>query len=251
MTTVGAVEVEKALRATEGEAGHGAGSAASPSITIDEEPAVARGRQLVTPVTASSFSSARGLGWTVVAWVVATVLAAAVVCYGFGPLFQQRDQRSLMMAYRTAIYDASVAVVGPGQQVAVPLPPTPGTPVGILEIGAIGLQQVVVEGVAPSQTESGPGHVPGTAGLGQPGNAVVVARRTLWWPVRPPRIAQKWRRNTGHDDAGSELVPRERRSGRHAVPGRRRAGCKRRFSKCRKWILTADVAYGPVCTSPQ
>jgi len=35
----------------------------------------------------------------------------------------------------------------------------------------------VVEGVAPSQTQSGPGHVPGTGGLGQPGNAGVVARR--------------------------------------------------------------------------
>jgi sortase A len=39
------------------------------------------------------------------------------------------------------------------------------------------LQQVVVEGVTPSLTAIGPGHVPGTAGLGQPGNAVVVGRR--------------------------------------------------------------------------
>ena len=38
-------------------------------------------------------------------------------------------------------------------------------------------QAVVIEGVAPSQTQQGPGHVPGTAGLGQPGNASVVARR--------------------------------------------------------------------------
>jgi sortase A len=102
------------------------------------------------------------------------------VCYGFGPLFQQRDQRALINEYRAAVYDASVTVAAPGQQLAAPLPIPTGAPVGILDIGAIGLQQVVVEGVAPSQTEHGPGHVPGTAGLGQPGNAVVVGRRTLF-----------------------------------------------------------------------
>ena len=48
---------------------------------------------------------------------------------------------------------------------------------GILEIGRLHLQEAVVEGVGPAQTEKGPGHVPGTAGLGQPGNAAVVGRR--------------------------------------------------------------------------
>ena len=35
---------------------------------------------------------------------------------------------------------------------------------------------MVVEGVDPAQTSVGPGHVPGTAGLGQPGNSVLVVR---------------------------------------------------------------------------
>ena len=56
-------------------------------------------------------------------------------------------------------------------------PPASGTPVGILEIGALKTQDVVVEGVTNVQTSKGPGHVPGTSGLGQSGNAVVVARR--------------------------------------------------------------------------
>jgi sortase A len=99
-----------------------------------------------------------------------------LVCYGFGPVFQQRDQRALMNEYRAQIYDASNAVATPGAETTAQLPPPPGTPVGILEIGLLRVQEVVVEGVAPSQTEEGPGHVPGTAGLGQPGNAVVVAR---------------------------------------------------------------------------
>src|SRR5262249_22545105 len=36
------------------------------------------------------------------------------------------------------------------------------------------------EGIGPSQTSKGPGHVPGTAGLGQPGNSVVVGRRNAY-----------------------------------------------------------------------
>jgi sortase A len=55
--------------------------------------------------------------------------------------------------------------------------PDPGSPVGIVEIGALHAQDVVVEGVGSEQTSRAPGHVPGTAGLGQPGNSVVVARR--------------------------------------------------------------------------
>jgi sortase A len=38
------------------------------------------------------------------------------------------------------------------------------------------LQEAVVEGVSSANTRVGPGHVPGTAGLGQPGNSVVVGR---------------------------------------------------------------------------
>jgi sortase A len=117
---------------------------------------------------------------TATLWTVVTIFATALVCYGFGPIFQQRDQLTLMSEYRTDVYDASVAVAAPGSQSVAPLPPAPGTPVGILEIGAIRLQQVVVEGVGPAQTEEGPGHVPGTASLGQPGNAVVVARRAAF-----------------------------------------------------------------------
>jgi sortase A len=58
-----------------------------------------------------------------------------------------------------------------------PTAPSAGSAVGILEIGKLSLQQAVVEGIGTEQTRTGPAHVPGTAGLGQPGNAVVVARR--------------------------------------------------------------------------
>jgi sortase A len=58
--------------------------------------------------------------------------------------------------------------------------PELGSPIGILEAGAIQLQQVAVEGVAPAQTQMGPGHVAGTAAPGQPGNSAFVGRRSAF-----------------------------------------------------------------------
>ncbi|MBV8979848.1 MAG: sortase [Acidimicrobiia bacterium] len=115
-----------------------------------------------------------------VLWFVAIVAGMALVVYGLGPFFQQRDQHGLMKKARADISRAaneSTGLLG----VTVPTKAvSPGSPAGILEIGQIKLQQVVVEGVGPEQTRAGPGHVPGTAGLGQPGNSVVVARRTAF-----------------------------------------------------------------------
>lgn len=115
--------------------------------------------------------------WLLVAlWFVAVVAAMALVAYGFGPLFQQRDQRALLSSYRADIERAVNESGGlPGVSSATK-PPVAGAAVAILEIGAIRMQQVVVEGAGASETRSGPGHVPGTAGLGQPGNSAVVGR---------------------------------------------------------------------------
>jgi sortase A len=113
-----------------------------------------------------------------VAWVGALLAALALVVFGFGPVFQDRVQRSLLRQYRTEVNNvANGAGSGPLGVNAVPRAPELGTTVGILEIGDARIQQAVVEGVRSSDTRKGPGHVPGTAGLGQPGNAVVVARR--------------------------------------------------------------------------
>lgn len=112
----------------------------------------------------------------VVAWVLVTLACAALVAYLLGPLVQNREQRALLEDFRVALDEAA------GESLFSDLdeevgPPEAGSPVAILEIERLRLQQIVVEGVAPSQTQSGPGHVPGTGGLGQPGNAGVVARR--------------------------------------------------------------------------
>jgi hypothetical protein len=110
-------------------------------------------------------------------WTVVATVAVALVVYGMGPLFEQRDQRLLLDRYRASI-ERAANEKGSLNGVSVPVKaPEPGDPVAILEIGAIQLQHVVVEGVAQGQTQRGPGHVPGTAGPGQAGNSSLVGRR--------------------------------------------------------------------------
>ncbi len=100
-----------------------------------------------------------------------------LVLYGFGPLLEQRAQRSLLSGYRTDIRHAAGQADTPFGVAAPTTAPSLGAAVGIMEIGKLRFSQVTVEGVGPEQTRKGPGHVPGTAGLGQPGNAAVVGRR--------------------------------------------------------------------------
>ena len=52
-----------------------------------------------------------------------------------------------------------------------------GSPMAYLEIPAIGLRQVVVEGTTPSTLFSGPGHRRDTPFPGQPGSSVIYGRR--------------------------------------------------------------------------
>jgi sortase A len=124
-------------------------------------------------------SSAGRLRVLLLAWVGALVAALALVVFGFGPVFQDRVQRSLLREYRTEVDNVSNgAGTGPLGANAAPRAPELGSTVGILEVGDVRIQQAVVEGVRSSDTRKGPGHVPGTAGLGQPGNSVVVGRRS-------------------------------------------------------------------------
>jgi sortase A len=120
------------------------------------------------------------VGGLVLLWFGVALAGVGLVVYQLGPLLQQRDQRDLLSEYRTSLRQASKETSGlPGASTATK-PPAEGDAVGVVEIGELQAQQVVVEGVTPSETRKGPGHVPGTAGLGQPGNAAVVARRNAF-----------------------------------------------------------------------
>lgn len=115
--------------------------------------------------------------------IVVFLVAVGAVIYGIGSLVQARDQRTLMATERTNISNAAVLAKALDKVNLPTQPPVLGQPVGVLAIPALGLNQVVVEGVSSSQTVSGPGHVPGTAGLGQPGNAAAVGRNAGYGAV--------------------------------------------------------------------
>jgi sortase A len=59
-------------------------------------------------------------------------------------------------------------------------PPPLGDPVGIITIPKIGLQRVIVEGVAKAELKKGPGHYPGTPLPGQAGNSAIAGHRTTY-----------------------------------------------------------------------
>jgi len=120
--------------------------------------------------------SRRQITFVAVAAVVVFVIAVGAVIYGIGSLVHARDQRALMATERLAISDAAILDKALNTVKLPTVPPLLGAPVGVLAIPALSVNEAVVEGVGSSQTVSGPGHVPGTAGLGQPGNAGIVGR---------------------------------------------------------------------------
>src|SRR5439155_24353366 len=59
--------------------------------------------------------------------------------------------------------------------------PTPtGEAIAILEIPKLGVERAVVEGVGVPDLKKGPGHYPGTAAPGQPGNVGIAGHRTTY-----------------------------------------------------------------------
>ena len=113
-------------------------------------------------------------------WIVIAVVILGIVLYLVEPMFQQREQGLVLERYRTSIDKAANQSTGLGGVEVSSIAPSIGSAVGILEIGAIGMRQVVLEGTAASNTMVGPGHVPGTAAPGQPGNAVIVGRNSMY-----------------------------------------------------------------------
>lgn len=112
------------------------------------------------------------------------------------PLIEARDQRSLMEGFRTLVSvggagadtTSSAATSGLGEDIdggpATFLPsdlvPAIGDPVALLEIPALGVSKVVVEGTGPGALKMGPGHHRATPMPGQAGNAVIAGRRTTY-----------------------------------------------------------------------
>jgi sortase A len=91
--------------------------------------------------------------------------------YGFSGLQEARAQRTLYATLRLEL----------GQQVAPLAATTPGAPVAILNIPAIGItKMIVVEGTSPSNLTLGPGHLPDTPMPGEFGVSVIFGRRAAF-----------------------------------------------------------------------
>jgi len=95
-----------------------------------------------------------------------------------GAVLQIRSQAALGNQLSATLATAAGAA-GSADLSPLPVdPPTYGSAVGIVTIPALGLQQVIAEGQDSATSQAGPGHAPGTSMPGQPGNAVVIGRRT-------------------------------------------------------------------------
>ncbi|ATY13170.1 class E sortase [Amycolatopsis sp. AA4] len=131
-------------------------------------------------MTATLRAPARpGPQWTVVAvvgWLVTAVVCFGIVTYALGPMLANNDQRAALSVLQGRMAQAQGAARTLLGAAPVTKPPEFGAPVAVLEIPKLQVQQVVLEGVEPGETMSGPGHVPGTSGPGQPGNSAVVGR---------------------------------------------------------------------------
>ena len=102
---------------------------------------------------------------------VLTVIAFLAFALWLSGLSHARSQVGLQRRFRAELNNLSAPVSGLI---------TPGAPVASLRIPSIGVNEIVVEGARSGQLRAGPGHVVGTALPGQPGNAAIAGRRTMY-----------------------------------------------------------------------
>lgn len=114
-----------------------------------------------TLVAVSSAFTMLGL---VSCWVVLQMLV-------LGGLSQAREQTLLYSQLREGLAAATVPFEGPIE---------PGTPVALMEVPALDLEQVVIEGTASGDLLAGPGHLRGSVLPGQEGSSVVYGRSATY-----------------------------------------------------------------------
>ncbi len=135
----------------------------SPSSDPGEEPAEAKPSGVPT-------------GRQVVVAALLTVTALALWCVLFvlvlSPLQEHRAQQELRATLRGTLAGQTSPL---GGHIAA------GTPIGSLDVPAIGVHNLVfIEGTTSTDLESGPGHRPDTPLPGQPGVAVLQGRSHLY-----------------------------------------------------------------------
>jgi sortase A len=112
------------------------------------------------------------LGGLALIGVAALIILFLVYLFAFTPLSANRSQQRLsssLVGHRLTLF----------QLVNGKIPPQ-GAAVAVLQIPALGLHQVVVEGTSAADLMNGPGLMPGSALPGSPGNSVIAARRVTF-----------------------------------------------------------------------
>lgn len=148
-----------------------------------------------TPM-ATSASTARGHGapvrWRLAAGVGKALMAVGVVIAlfalyvlwgtGFGTRAAQGQLGLAFDAQLATVAEAQAAGAEPAADAAVALLDSRqiGDPVARLQIPAIGVDHVVLEGVDLATLASGPGHFPASPLPGQPGNAAIAGHRSTY-----------------------------------------------------------------------
>jgi sortase A len=128
------------------------------------------------PAPAAARLSRARLVTAVCGWGVLVIVGMLVAAGPLGALSESRAQHRLLADFRQQVNNSAAAAQSPLGAIVPTKPAEPGTAVALLQIPRLGLQRVVVEGASPTDTQSGPGHVSGTAGPGQPGNSAIVGR---------------------------------------------------------------------------
>jgi len=138
--------------------------------------------------SSSAWEVVRGIGRTLLTLGVLILLFVGYQLWGTG-VHAARAQDSLENDFEVTVSDPEVASLE--EQFAAsagePLPedlllPTPevGSGIGRIQIPAIGVDWIVVEGVSLDVLKDGPGHYQGTPYPGQAGNVAIAGHRTTY-----------------------------------------------------------------------
>ncbi len=152
------------------------GHSAAPEAVVVETavgPEIPPGEE--TPPDVSQ-ARARGRGARIAGWILVGVGAFIVLfaMYEFflSGLTHSRAQRDRLRDFK----DVITSGVGTLPSWSPPL----GSPMGTLQIPAIGMQEVVVQGTTPDLLKGGPGHLRTSSLPGHVGNSVIDGRRTTY-----------------------------------------------------------------------
>jgi sortase A len=121
-----------------------------------------------------------GGGWVAGIGIAVTLLGVLVLgfvvyLYYLSGVQEARSQTGMYATLRAELANGLAPL---GSASTGPIPP--GTPVAILNIPAIALHQVVVEGTSPENLTLGPGHLRSSALPGESGIAVLYGRRVTF-----------------------------------------------------------------------